>query len=609
MHDIQVEQGAGGGSWPDDQTRQHLQVLVEGVATLAGFEQSAVSLRRESVFELVAAAGLDDSFLGRRLPVESVEGELATADEWGAWLFVPADRANQEVLEYSSIPDVSPVDADDAWHPLNLLVAPLLDDEGRLRGLLSVDSPRNGRLPGPEQLEVLTKYAGVARTLVLLALERESLAERVRLADEAREIVRRALGEASLDLVVEACRSTLASCFGAVGMWLTAFDEDGGTSTTSYSVDSSYVEPPFAEIDGVVIALARRYWADQYVAHFSGERLDQPGLPRREAERLLAVLDGLGVGSVLFVPLGVGTECLGFVVLTRVNDTPAWTSTERLAALDIGRDLGRAVANARQMERERAVADRLRLLDAYRMEMVNTLGHELRTPLFSMTANLELLDVDSLDEEDRRSVAAASRGAARMQAVIEDLLAMAQVADPLRDFVPERVDLRQVLLDVIDECRSLAEARSQACVVEVPDDPVLVPGRPEELHWMLSNLASNASKYSYDGGRIDVRLTQDGDGVRVTFADAGIGISDVDQENLFREFFRSTNPDALARPGTGLGLSIVERIVRRHSGHIELASELGRGTTVTVTIRALEEEPGPGASSVSVENVLSGSTT
>ena len=586
MYDIQGEQGAGGGSWSDDQTRQHLQVLVEGVATLAGFEQSAISLRRDGVFELVAASGLDDSFLGRRLPAESVEGELATADQWGAWLFVPADRANEAVLEYSSIPDVSPVDAEDAWHPLNLLVAPLLDEEGRLRGLLSVDSPRNGRLPGPEQLEVLTKYAGVARTLVLLALERESLAERVRLADEAREIVRRALGEASLDLVVEACRSTLVSCFGAVGMWLTAFDADGATSTTSYSVDSSYVAPPFSEIDDVVIGLAHRYWADQYVAHFSQARLDQPGLLRSDAERLLAFLERIGVGSVLFVPLGAGTECLGFLVLTRVGDTPAWTSTERLAALDIGRDLGRAVANARQIERERAVADRLRLLDGYRLEMVNTLGHELRTPLFSMSANLELLDVDSLGEEDRRSVAAARRGAARMQAVIEDLLAMAQVADPLRDFVPEQVDLRQVLLDVADECHAQAAARSQSCVVDVPDGPVFVPGRPEELHWMLANLATNACKYSHDGGQIDIALVRDDDGVRAIFTDRGIGISDADQENLFREFFRSTNPDALARPGTGLGLSIVERIGRRHSGNVELTSKLGQGTTVTVTLPA-----------------------
>ena len=309
-------------------------------------------------------------------------------------------------------------------------------------------------------------------------------------------------------------------------------------------------------------------------------------MSRSEAVPLLAFLDRIGIGSVLFVPLGAGPECLGFLVLTRVSDSPAWTATEREAALDIGRDLGRAVANARQLERERAVADRLRRLDGYRMEMVHTLGHELRTPLFSMTANLELLDVDALGAEDRRSVAAANRGAARMQAVIEDLLTMAEVADPSHTFVPELVDLRRVLLEVAEECHYAAASKLQVCDIETPDAPVLVAGRSDELHRMLANLASNAIKYSGQGKRIGVRLTQAEGLVQVSFADAGIGISDEDQGQLFREFFRSTNPDALARPGTGLGLAIVERIVQRHSGHVELTSELGTGTTVTVTLPA-----------------------
>ena len=274
--------------------------------------------------------------------------------------------------------------------------------------------------------------------------------------------MRRALGEPSLELVLEACRSAVTSCFDAAGMWLTAFHDDGEHTTTSYAVGSD-ATPPFSEIDDVVIGLAHRYWADQYVAHFSHAHADQPGLPAADAERLLAFLDRIGIGSVLFVPLGAGPECLGFLVLTRVSDTPEWTPLERDAALDIGRDLGRAVANARQLERERAVADHLRRIDGYRMEMVNTLGHELRTPLFSMTANLELLDVDSLGPEDQRSVAAASRGAERMRAVIEDLLTMAQVADPQREFVPEQVDLRRVLLDVAEECHHAAAAKSQDC--------------------------------------------------------------------------------------------------------------------------------------------------
>ena len=106
---------------------------------------------------------------------------------------------------------------------------------------------------------------------------------------------------------------------------------------------------------------------------------------------------------------------------------------------------------------------------------------------------------------------------------------------------------------------------------------------------MLANLASNAIKYSHEGGSINARLAHVGDDVRVTFEDSGIGISEADQRQLFREFFRSTNPDALARPGTGLGLAIVDRIVRRHSGSVELQSEFGKGTTVKVTLPSYDD--------------------
>ena len=240
------------------------------------------------------------------------------------------------------------------------------------------------------------------------------------MATQAREIVRRALGEPTLDAVLEACRSTVVSCFDAVGMWLTAFDADGGPArTTSFVLGDDYDVPPFAEIDDVVLRLAHRYWRDQHVAPFSRSNADQPGLPREDAERLLGFLDRIGIGSVLFVPLGVGPECLGFLVMTRVSDSRSRTDVEIDAALDIGRDLGRAVANARQLELERAIVDRLRKLDSYRVEVVNTLGHELRNPLFSMSANLELLNTSTLDEDARRSVAAASRGTARMRAVID----------------------------------------------------------------------------------------------------------------------------------------------------------------------------------------------
>lgn len=571
-------------AFSDAPTRASLRVLAEGAAVLAGFAQSAISVRRGDGLVVVATSGPELADLhGTWLPVEVLEKELAKADSWGDLRFVPHDRVGHEVLAYSHVPDIEPVEAPDGWHPLDLLAAPLYDDEGLLRGLLTVDAPTDGLRPGPHQREVLAKYAGVARSSVISALEREELAERVRLATEARHMVRRAMGEPSLERVIAACRGAVVSSFDAVGMWLSAFHTDGGMSSTWFA-EGGFPRPVLDELDELLVRIAHHYWAEQYVADFSVGRTDHPGLSAADADRLLDFMASIHIGSVLFVPLGAGVECLGYLVLSRASDRMPWTDVQCQAALDIGRDLGRAVANARQLDTERALVHRLRDLDRYRTELVNTVAHELRNPLTSVVGNLELLEDEGLTGHGRRSVDSAIRGARRIEGVIDDLLTMARVSDPDAAFDPESVDLRQVVQDVEDECAHAAATRSITITTALPDEPVVVAGRPDELHRMLANLLSNALKYSDDGGSVTIGLTVADDRVAVDVVDHGLGISEEDQRELFREFFRSSNPEALSRPGSGLGLVIVERIVRRHGGSIDVDSALGRGTTMTVTL-------------------------
>jgi signal transduction histidine kinase len=103
---------------------------------------------------------------------------------------------------------------------------------------------------------------------------------------------------------------------------------------------------------------------------------------------------------------------------------------------------------------------------------------------------------------------------------------------------------------------------------------------------VVSNLLSNAIKYSLPGGRVTLTLephvVEDGDGVRLTCADTGIGIDAAEVDHVFTPFFRSGNRAARERPGTGLGLAITERVVKRHQGTIDVLSELGAGTCFTV---------------------------
>src|SRR5690606_4639142 len=101
------------------------------------------------------------------------------------------------------------------WHPLDLLMAPIYDDDGALRGLLSVDLPRDRRRPGPEKRDELRRYAEQARRAVLTAFERAELAEQVRLADAARMIVREVSSELSMDRIIEVSQPALTTAFNS----------------------------------------------------------------------------------------------------------------------------------------------------------------------------------------------------------------------------------------------------------------------------------------------------------------------------------------------------------------------------------------------------------
>jgi signal transduction histidine kinase len=121
-----------------------------------------------------------------------------------------------------------------------------------------------------------------------------------------------------------------------------------------------------------------------------------------------------------------------------------------------------------------------------------------------------------------------------------------------------------------------------------PQRPLYVLGDAGELDHVVANLLGNAVKYTPAGGSVTVSMSRAGNDVALQVTDTGIGIAAEEQESLFTEFFRSSNPEARSQPGTGLGLAIVARIVARHGGRIHLTSELRAGSTFRVLLPAAE---------------------
>ena len=580
--------------WSDASSRDALVLIAEGVTELAGFGIAAISVTREDgKLEVMAVAGSKEAreqLQGRRTPIDRLMAEIEKADEWGLLRFVPHERLDPDAGEsWGWVPDVKPLDLPDAWHPMDLLVALLHDDQGVLRGTMSMDLPKDGRRPGKGQRAVLQKYAEQAGRAVVTALEREALATRVRLAEAARKIVRSASTGVgfSVERVISESRDALAEGFQAHGMWIQTFDEDGRGTGAIYSADGSQIQLP-VELVGIAEQAARRAWAVQRVEVVARNRPFGPTITSAQGELVLTFLDTIGLGSMLFAPLGAGPECLGNLVLTRLPGAPEWSEVEAATALDIGHDLGRAVLNSRAFEREHQLVEELQAVDTYKSQLIATVAHELKNPLTAIVGHLEMLEGSDASEAIAGSLTAMDRGAQRMVRVIDDLLLLAKVGDPHTPVIAAPIDLHAIVDDVIDLSSLASERKHLTMAVKAPDGPVPAMGDVDELDRVCTNLVSNAIKYTDEGGAVTVSLARADDEIVLSVTDQGIGISESDQKALFTEFFRSTNPAAVAQPGTGLGLAIVRRIVERHAGRIEVNSALGEGSTFRVFLPAAE---------------------
>lgn len=400
----------------------------------------------------------------------------------------------------------------------------------------------------------------------------------------ARNIVRTTSAQLSLDGLLRASVLTLAENFQSQCVWISTFTEEGRWDRI-YEHDGRHVDLP-AEIVSFAESSARFCWEQQRWDIVGAGYPVPESMSARYFEGIVGVLKSINMASVLFVPLGAGQKCMGLMALTRGPGQRPWNNVECAALMDIGHDLGRAALNARMFEREHTLVAELRALDTYKSQLIATVSHELKSPLTVVAGHLELLESGTIPvtEDARSSLAAIGRASERMARVVDNLLTLREVADPSFVLRREPVDLGRLVHEVVELTRVSADSKDLRVEVETPGEPVVALGEREELDKVVLNLVTNAVKYTPSGRGIVVRVeSRDGSAV-LTVQDEGIGISRADQEQLFTEFFRSTNPVAVAQPGTGLGLVIVRRIVQHHGGTIAVDSEPGRGSRFVVRL-------------------------
>jgi two-component system, OmpR family, phosphate regulon sensor histidine kinase PhoR len=309
----------------------------------------------------------------------------------------------------------------------------------------------------------------------------------------------------------------------------------------------------------------------------------EPDLPEPWRAYVLA----LGVRAYLNAPLRDGTEVLGVLTLQQTRGTRPWTDLDREVAGATGREMALALAHVRTVQKQREAVERLTALDRIREAFVSTVSHELRTPLTSIAGYLELLSDGSagpITERQRRMLDVVGRNTVRLRALIDDLLTLSSVDAGRLTLESAQLDLRDVVASAVTAMQPVAEAGGLALTSDLPAGPLSVRGDRAGLERVLLNLLSNAVKYTPAGGTVTVTGRAAGPAAAISVADTGIGIPAADQAELFSRFFRASNARDSNVPGTGLGLALVRELVERQDGVVELSSEPGLGTTVTLRL-------------------------
>ncbi len=284
-------------------------------------------------------------------------------------------------------------------------------------------------------------------------------------------------------------------------------------------------------------------------------------------EKFVGFLGGfffLAVGLIKWIP---GVQGISDLVETRTQDL-----------LETNEQLVKEIA-----ERERA--------ENVKHEFTSIVSHELRTPLTSIKGSLGLIKsgaVGQLPEKIQSMLDIAYNNSDRLVLLINDILDIEKIRSEGMEFNMAPMDIASLVEDSIDANKGYAIEKNITFVKTNGEKKALVNGDKDRLMQVLSNLLSNAAKFSPSGDQVELSVTRESDIIRVAVKDNGPGVPEEFRESIFDMFTQSDSSDSRQSGGTGLGLNIAKAIVEHHSGNIGFNTKVGVGSTFYFTLPALE---------------------
>ncbi|MBQ9123496.1 MAG: two-component sensor histidine kinase [Lachnospiraceae bacterium] len=216
-----------------------------------------------------------------------------------------------------------------------------------------------------------------------------------------------------------------------------------------------------------------------------------------------------------------------------------------------------------------------------RQEFTANVSHELKTPLTSISGYAELIETGMASEEDvTRFAQGIHKSANRLLTLINDIIKLSEIDGNTTEEDWEQVNLYQSAKVCVDMLQVSAEKHQVS--IHLSGEDCYVQGNKQMLEELLYNLCDNAIRYNNVGGKVEVETWKREDGVILVVEDTGIGIPKESQERVFERFYRVDKSRSKSTGGTGLGLAIVKHIIAKHDATMELQSQVGEGTKITV---------------------------
>lgn len=430
----------------------------------------------------------------------------------------------------------------------------------------------------------------------LVSRRAESRQEAEALREKLRQVSAAIRGTNDPQLIADFVVKGFGETFGADRVWLTTFEDYRVpliTAQWNCSRLAPLPDPVFADAEQARTA-ADRLWsrAESLTAEAAlVQGGDDVVLPPE-----LAALDA---AASVAVAMGEGSSSLGIIWIALLDSPREWSRTELGLIQHVAGNAAHGLIQSHLITSQQQVVKQLQQLDKAKTDFLATVNHELRTPLTSIMAYLDMIQENTSDPvstDVHQMLDIVVRNTERLRLLVEDMLSVSRNGHEVSPMQLAPLQLDRTLKIVTTALTPLAKLQNVTIALASAAENPEIMADEVQLQQVFTNLVSNAIKFTPSGGRIDVASASitEPDGTpwaAVSVSDTGMGISGDEIAHIFTRFYRASNAMSGAVPGTGLGLAITQDIVERHGGRIEVASELGRGTTVTVRLPLAAHAP------------------